>query len=622
MRILKDFKVPNFKFDKIKMKDIENIEEVKVDYEKLQKKQVIAQKRKQRGFVTTNYKTIKEVFEMAREKYENNIFMLEKFNPKGEFTKITYKEFTDDVIALGTALTNKYNLKDERIVIIGENTYHWYVSYMAMLCGVGIAVPVDKELPANEIENVINRSRATAVIYSTKKKDVIKKVEDKLPTVKYFIQMNSDDELEGREVGFNTIVKQGKEMLKDGDDSFMKIEVDPEEFKVLIFTSGTTSNSKGVMLCNRNLAENINAVNPYVKIYETDRFFSVLPLHHTYESSIGFLLPMAKGSSIAICQGLKHIVPDLKETNPTAMLAVPLLIESLYKKINQTIEKSGKTALVNSMMHVTNALKNVGVDIKRKVFAEIYENLGGKIRIIVSAAAPIDPKVGKWVQDLGIMFLQGYGLTETAPIAALTPQYDPRVGSAGKAVVCAELKIDNPNEKGEGEVLIKSETLMLGYYEDQEATDEVIEVDKECNRWFHSGDVGYLDEDGFLYVTGRIKNVIVTQNGKNIYPEEIELMLGEVKEIKECMVYGKEVEGQKELIITVKVIPNMEEIEAKYGKDLSDEEIYNIIWDKIKEVNHKLTSYKAIKKLEIKKDEFVKTTTMKIKRYVEINKDK
>lgn len=622
MRILKDFKVPNFKFDKIKMKDIENIEEVKVDYEKLQKKQVIAQKRKQRGFVTTNYKTIKEVFEMAREKYENNIFMLEKFNPKGEFTKITYKEFTDDVIALGTALTNKYNLKDERIVIIGENTYHWYVSYMAMLCGVGIAVPVDKELPANEIENVINRSRATAVIYSTKKKDVIKKVEDKLPTVKYFIQMNSDDELEGREVGFNTIVKQGKEMLKDGDDSFMKIEVDPEEFKVLIFTSGTTSNSKGVMLCNRNLAENINAVNPYVKVYETDRFFSVLPLHHTYESSIGFLLPMAKGSSIAICQGLKHIVPDLKETNPTAMLAVPLLIESLYKKINQTIEKSGKTALVNSMMHVTNALKNVGVDIKRKVFAEIYENLGGKIRIIVSAAAPIDPKVGKWVQDLGIMFLQGYGLTETAPIAALTPQYDPRVGSAGKAVVCAELKIDNPNEKGEGEVLIKSETLMLGYYEDQEATDEVIEVDKEGNRWFHSGDVGYLDEDGFLYVTGRIKNVIVTQNGKNIYPEEIELMLGEVKEIKECMVYGKEVEGQKELIITVKVIPNMEEIEAKYGKDLSDEEIYNIIWDKIKEVNHKLTSYKAIKKLEIKKDEFVKTTTMKIKRYVEINKDK
>jgi len=623
MRILKDFKIPNFKFKKIEMKDVEKIEEVKVDYERLKKKQAIAQKRKQRGYETTNYKTIKEVFDMAKEKYADNIFMLEKFNPKGNFTEITYKEFANDVIALGTALTKKYNLKNERVVIIGENTYNWYVSYMAMLCGVGIAVPVDKELPVNEIENVIKRSKATAVIYSTKKADVIKKVEDKLPQVKYFIQMNSADKLVGREVGFNTIVEQGKEMVASGDSSFTKIEIDPEEFKVLIFTSGTTSNSKGVMLCNRNLAQNINAVNPYVKIHEADRFFSVLPLHHTYESTIGFLLPVARGSSIAVCQGLKYIVPNLKETKPTALLAVPLLIENLYKKINQTIDKSGKTAMVNSMMQITNALKNVGVDIKKTVFKEIYENLGGKLRFVVSAAAPIDPKVGKWMQDLGIIFLQGYGLTETAPIAALTPQYDTRVGSAGKAVTCAELKIDNPNEKGEGEVLIKSETLMLGYYEDKKATDEVIEVDEEGNRWFHSGDVGYLDKDGFLYITGRIKNVIVTQNGKNIYPEEIELMLGNIPEIKECMVYGKEVEGEKELIITAKVIPNLEEIQKEHkGEELTDEQIHDIIWGKIKEVNHKLTSYKAIKKLEIKKDEFAKTTTMKIKRYVEINKDK
>ena len=622
MRILKEFKVPNFKFKKIKMKDVENIEDVKVDYERLQKKREIEQKRKQKGYETSDYKTIKEVFDISREKYKDNIFILEKFTPKGEFTKITYKEFTDYVIALGTVLTNKYNLKDERVVIIGENTYNWYVSYMAMLCGVGIAVPVDKELPANEIENVIQRSRATAVIYSTKKKDIIKKVEDKLPQVKYFIQMNSDDKLLGREVGFNTIIEQGKEMVKNGDDSFSKIEIDPEEFKVLIFTSGTTSNSKGVMICNRNLAQNINAVNPYVKLYETDRLFSILPLHHTYESTIGFLLPFAKGSSIAVCQGLKYIVPNLKETKPTALLAVPLLIENLYKKINQTIEKSGKTAMVNSMMQITNALKNVGVDIKKKVFKEIYENLGGNLRFVVSAAAPIDPKVGKWMQDLGIIFLQGYGLTETAPIAALTPQYDSRVGSAGKAVVCAELKIDNPNEKGEGEVLIKSETLMIGYYEDKEATDEVIETDEQGNRWFHSGDVGYLDKDGFLYITGRIKNVIVTQNGKNIYPEEIELMLGEIPEIKECMVYGKEVEGEKELIITAKVIPNLEEIQKEHDGELTDDIIHDIIWEKIKEVNHKLTSYKAIKKLEIKKDEFAKTTTMKIKRYVEINKGK
>ena len=621
MRILRDFKIPDFKFPKLKMKDVENIDEVKVDYEKLEK-QKNEKKSKQKYYEQSHYKTIKEIFVRSKEKFADDVFILEKFNSKEPFTEITYKEFTDDVIAFGTALTKKYNLKDERIIVIGENTYNWYVSYMAMLCGVGIAVPVDKELPPNEIQNVIERSKATAVIYSTKKKEVIKKVEDNLPMVKYFIQMNSDDKLTGRSVGFNTVLNEGKELVSTGDDSFMKIEIDPEEFKVLIFTSGTTSNSKGVMLCNRNLAENVNAVSPYVKLDRKDRFFSVLPLHHTYESSIGFLLPFANGCSIAVCQGLKYIVPNLKETKPTAMLAVPLLIESLYKKINATIQKSGKAGLVNSMIHVTNALKSVGVDIKKKVFAEIYENLGGNLRIIVSAAAPIDAKIGKWVQDIGIDFLQGYGLTETAPIAALTPEFEPKVGSAGKAVVCAELKIDNPNENGEGEVLIKSETLMIGYYEDQEATDEVIKVDEEGNRWFHSGDVGYLDEDGFLFITGRSKNVIVTQNGKNIYPEEIELMLGNISEIKECMVYGKEVEGEKELVISAKVIPNYEEIEEKHGKDLSDKEIYDIIWSKIKEVNHKLTSYKAIKNLEIKKDDFVKTTTMKIKRYAEIEKDK
>ena len=621
MRILKDIKIPDFKFPKFKMKNVENIDEVKVDYEAIAKKHNEA-KGKKKYHEQTNYKTVKDIFVRSREKFADDVFILEKFNPKEKFAEITFKEFTDDVIALGTALTNKYNLKDERIIIIGENTYNWYVSYMAMLCGTGVAVPVDKELPQNEIENVIKRSKATAVIYSTKKKDVIKKIEDNLPEIKYFIQMNSDDKLVGREVGFNTLLEEGKEMIKSGDNSFMNIEIDPEEFKVLIFTSGTTSNAKGVMICNRNLAQNINAVSPYVKIDEKDRLFSVLPLHHTYESSIGFLLPFATGSSIAVCQGLKYIVPNLKETNPTSIIAVPLLIENLYKKINKSIEKSGKTAMVNSMIHVSNALKSVGVDIKKKVFAEIYENLGGKLRIVVSAAAPIDAKIGKWFQDIGINFIQGYGLTETAPIAALTPEFDQRVGSAGKAVVCAELKIDNPNENGEGEILIKSETLMLGYYEDKEATDEAIEVDKNGDRWFHSGDVGYLDNDGFLYITGRSKNVIVTQNGKNIYPEEIELMLNDLPEIKECMVYGKEVEGEKELVISAKVIPNLDEIKANHRKDLTDEQIHDIIWEKIKEINHKLTSYKAIKNLEIKKDEFVKTTTMKIKRYAEIEKDK
>ena len=620
MRILRDFKVPDFKFPKFKMDGLSNIEEMNVDYESIQNQQEGKTKKNSKIYEITNYKTVKEIFQNSTTKYADNTFILEKFNSKEPFKEIKYSEFRSDVISLGTALNDYLKIKDTRVVIIGENTYHWYVSDMAMLCGSGIAVPVDKELPENEIINVINRSKATAVIYSTKKKEVIHKIIDSKATkVKYFIQMNSDDELKDGKVGLNYLIKQGNILLNNGNNSYMDIQIDPNEFKVLIFTSGTTSNSKGVMLCNRNLAENINAVSAYVKLYPNDRLMSVLPLHHTYESTIGYLLPFANGASISVCQGLRYIVSDLQETKPTALLTVPLLVENLYKKINANIKKSKKDGLVNSMIHITNALKSVNIDIKRKVFNEIYENLGGNLRIIVSAAAPIDKKIGKWVEDIGITFLQGYGLTETAPIAALTPEYKTKVGSAGKPVICADIKIDNPNENGEGEILIKSETLMLGYYEDEEATKEVME-----GEYFHSGDIGYLDDEGYLFITGRCKNVIVTQNGKNIYPEEIELMLGNIPEIKESMVYGKqdaEKKNDKELIITAKVIPNYEEIEKNHGKGLTDEQVYDIIWEKIKEVNRQLTSYKAIKKLEIKKDEFEKTTTMKIKRYVEIKKE-
>lgn len=617
MRILRDFKLPDFKFPKMKMEGMENIQEMQVNYDEID--QIKNKKSKNKYYEETHYKTVKEIFKRSIEKYKDNIYILERPNHdhKAKFEEFTYERFGNDAINLGTGLMKYLNLSNERIIIIGENTYYWYVSYFSILCGVGIAVPVDKELPNNEIENVIKRSHAAAVIYSKKKKDAIDKIKDNLPMVKYFIEMNSNDGVQGRDVGIEHVIAEGKKLTDAGNTEYMDVEIDPEEFKFLIFTSGTTSQAKGVMLCHRNLAENVNAVSKYVKLYERDRFFSVLPLHHTYESSIGALLPFANGSSVAICGGLRYIVPDMQEAKPTAMLAVPLLVESLYKKINQSIEKSGKAGLVNSMLHLTNALKSVGIDIKRKVFKEIYDNLGGNMRIIVSAAAPIDKKIGKWVQDIGIEFLQGYGLTETAPIAALTPECDPRVGSVGLPVNCAQIKIHNPNENGEGEIWIKSQTLMLGYYEDEEATKEVVH-----DGWFNSGDIGYQDKDGYVYVTGRSKNVIVTQNGKNIYPEEIELLLSKIPEIQECMVYGKEVEGEKELIISVKVIPNMEEIENLHGKDLSEEEIHKIIWNKIKEVNKSLTSYKAIKNLEIKHDEFAKTTTMKIKRYVELQKDK
>ncbi len=617
-----NIKMPKLKFRKIKMNTVEDLENVNIDYEKMQREN-LKQKRNS-PYETTNYKTVKEFFLKSIKEYSTRPCILEKPDHKEPYKEFTYKDFGDDVLALGTAMIKLLNLKDKRIIIIGETQYDWYISYMATLCGVGIAVPVDRELPVNELENVVKRSRASAIIYSEKKADDIKKIKELVPEVEYYIEMKKDNELDGKDVGIKYLIDNGKRIILSGDNSFENIEIDPEEFKVLLFTSGTTSNSKGVMLCNKNLAENINAVNAYVKLYPTDRLFSVLPLHHTYESTIGFLLPIAQGCSVAVCEGLRYIVPNLQEAKPTAVLTVPLLVESIYKKINETIKKSHKEKLVNSMIHITNGLKAVGIDLKKKVFKEIYDNLGGNIRIIVSAAAPIDKKVGNWLEDIGIMFLQGYGLTETAPIAALTPEYKPMVGSAGKAIVQAEIKVDNPNENGEGEIMIKSPTLMLGYYEDEKATKEAIEPDG----FFHSGDVGYIDNEGYIYITGRSKNVIVTQNGKNIYPEEIEMLLDKIPEIKEVMVYGKSPEGndakrkdEKELIITARVIVDKEKVQELHG-DISDKEIYDIIWEQIKQVNKKLTSYKAVKALEFKEGEFEKTSTMKIKRYKELQKDK
>lgn len=613
MRSLRDIKIPDFKFPKINFKNFTKIEEIteeakaKEAQKGSKKKEVIPEPIK--------YDTFQDVFNDVTEKFKDNVLVTQKFDHKGKFEDITYGQFKEDVIGLGTGLIEYLGLKDKRVVIISETTYDWYVSYMAMLVGVGIAVPMDKELPENEFVNLVKRSKASAIIYSHRKKELIDKTRAELDGVDYFIEMYSDATLNGKDVGFNEVKNVGKKLYENGNNCLLDTKIDPEDFKVLIFTSGTTSAAKGVMVCNRNLTANVYACQKYVYLKPTDKLFSVLPLHHTYESTIGFLYPFSQGASVAVCEGLKYIVPNMKETQPTALLAVPLLIESLYKKINQTIKKSGKEPLVNSMLYISNVLRNVGIDIRRKVFSEILDNLGGNMRIIVSAAAPMDKKIGKWVDNIGIEFLQGYGLTETAPISALTPEADTRIGSVGKAVVGAEIKIKDPDENGEGEVLIKSETLMLGYYEMPEETAEVVK-----DGWFNSGDVGYLDKDGYLYITGRSKNVIVTANGKNIYPEEIETLLAKVPLISECMVYGK---GEKDdLTVSLKVIPNYAYIEENIGKGLSEEEIYNAIWEEVKKINKGLTAYKTIKYMEIKHDEFEKTTTMKIKRYAELQKDK
>lgn len=557
--------------------------------------------------------SLKDIVNKRFDLFLDKVAFIEKEPNRKEFTNITYKEVRDKINGLGTYLLNDLNLKGEKIAVIGENSSRWYISYMAIVCGVGIVVPIDKGLPENEIVNLINRSGAKAIIYSSRRSGEITNVRKDLSNDIIYIDMNKK-ESNNEALSFDRIVEKGLDEINTGDESYINVPIDNEAFSILLFTSGTSDKSKGVMLSHKNLCSNVYSCSCVVPQFGDYTCMSVLPLHHTYEFTLDYLFMTAAGGTIGICQGLKYFSKDIKIIKPDFILAVPAFIERINKVIEKGIKDSGKENVIKTIKKFANGMSKFGIDFRRKVFNKIHENFGGNLKYLFCGAAPLDLELITKMEGYGFKFLQGYGLTETAPIAALTPEADPRVGSVGKAVTCAELKIQNPNENGEGEVLIKSSTLMLGYYEMEEETNKVIK-----DGWFNSGDIGYLDKDGYLYITGRSKNVIVTANGKNIYPEEIELVLGKIPYISECMVYGK---GDKDdLTVSVKVIPNYEYIKENLKKDMSEEEIYNLIWDEIKKVNKTLTSYKAIKYLEIKKDEFEKTTTMKIKRFAELKKD-
>lgn len=566
-----------------------------------------------------NYTTIKEMFLGSIEKYSQLVGFLEKRPGYKEFRNITYKEFGDDVIALGTALIEKLGLEGEKIAVIGENSYEWAVSYFSVVCGAGIVVPIDKELPSNEIENLVRRSEAKAIFYSPRKRETIEEVKKAKTNLKYFIELYPEEDKRDLKIDdenhtIDELIACGKNM---DSKRYLDIKIDPEEFRILLFTSGTTQESKGVMLTNRNIMSNLHAAIKIVHIYDGDRFFSVLPLHHSYESSIGMMIPIYNGLSIAYAGGLKSIANDLKETKPTIMLVVPALIENLVKKINREIDKKGKTKLVDYVIKATNMLGTLGWKMKRELLKDVHAALGGRVRLVVSAAAPIDPAVGKRLEDFGIMFVQGYGLTETSPLAALVPFDNRKVASVGIAASCCEIKINEPNEEGIGEVFIKGENVTQGYYKNDEETKKAI-----TDGWFHSGDLGYFDNDGFLYLTGRSKNLIITGNGKNVYPEEIETLINKIGFVNESMVYAKpDPKDKNEQIIAVKVTLDDAYLKEKFGENIpSDDELHELIWQEIKEVNHTLVPYKWVKELEIKKEDFVKTTTMKIKRYEEMKK--
>ncbi len=550
---------------------------------------------------------IREIIKNAVKEYpDNNAFILKETNGKDvEYKNITYKQMDKQIDCLGTSLVSK-GLKGKRIAVIGKNCYEWVISYLAVLNGTGIVVPLDKGLPENEIESSLIRSSAEAIIFEDDYMDMIKNIKSKKQTkVTEFICMNKQNEFKD----IYTLIDEGEKLLKQGNKEFIDAEIKNEKMSILLFTSGTTSAAKAVMLSHKNIASNIYSMTKCEDIRSTDTNIAFLPFHHTFGST-GILMFLSRGATNVFCDGLRHIQKNLNEYHVSIFVCVPLLIESIYKKVWQEIEKTGQTKKVKFGMKLTKFLLIFGIDIRRKIFKQIIDKLGGKLRYVISGASGLDGEVATGFRNFGIEVVQGYGLTETSPtLIAETPK-SYKAGSTGLPIPNVEIKIDNPNEQGIGEILAKGPNVMLGYYENEEATNEVLK-----DGWFHTGDLGYQDKDGFVFITGRQKNVIVLKNGKNIYPEELETLVNQLPYVAESMVYGKE--KNDDLIVSVKVVYDKEYAKNNW-QDKTQEDIEKLIWEDIKKINQTMPNYKHIKNLIVTDEEMIKTTTAKIKRFEEM----
>lgn len=555
-------------------------------------------------------KNLKQMVEDSTKIYSNKTAYFVKRENK-DYEEIKFSQVKIDIDNLGTALIN-LGLKDKRIAVIGENRYEWAISYLAVINGTGVVVPLDKQLPEKEIENCIKRAEVSCIIYSSKLEEEIKNISKNVDNSIIYICMDEIQE-NNNFLSLKNLLKKGEEFIKSGNTEFIKAKIDVNIMAEMLFTSGTTAQSKIVMLSHKNICFNMYEQCKMLLINPEDTFLSILPIHHTYECTCGFLTPFYRGASVAYCEGLKYIQKNMQEAKISVFLGVPLIFETLYKRIWTGIEKQGKAKTVKMMIKITNFLDKLGIHLKKKIFKKIHDELGGRIRLFIAGAAAINPEVSKGFRDLGIFTVQGYGLSECAPIVALNRDVEYKDDAAGLPLENEELKIDNPNEEGIGEIIVKGDHVMIGYYQNEEENKKVFK-----DGWFYTGDLGKIDEDGFLHITGRKKNVIITKNGKNIYPEEIESMLNDNEYIKESLVYGKD--AKHDLILSAEIILDKEYIEEKFKDNpKTDEELKDIVWEEIKKVNNNLTTYKHIKDITIRDKDFEKTTTMKIKRYIEKN---
>ena len=529
---------------------------------------------------------------------------------ENKYKTYTHKEIRDMINYLGTALIS-LGLKDKRIAVIGENRYEWELAYLSVVCGTGIIVPLDKSLPENELEELIERSQVEAIFYSKKYQDIIEKIKySEKNKLKHLISMDSDIHKEGI-YSQKELIERGEKLVKEGHREFIDAKINPDEMQIMLFTSGTTSKSKVVALSHKNLVSNVMAFSKILDVDSSDRILSFLPLHHVFECTTGMIFSLYVGAQRSYCNGIRHIVENLNEYKITFACFVPAIYEAMYKNIIKTLEKAGKLEAVKKLME---ANRNKTMAEKKEIFKDIHNIFGGCIKLFISGAAALDTEVEYAFRDWGINLCQGYGLTETSPVIGCENNENFRVGSIGKALPNLEVRIDDPDSEGMGELAVKGPSVMLGYFEDKKATNEVFN-----DGWFSTGDLAKIDEDGYIFICGRKKSVIVLKNGKNIFPEEMESLVNKIEGVKESFIFGKQQSDDKEDIkINVKIVFDREIMKEAYKVE-SDEKILKVLKDKIKEINKIMPKYKAIRGILITEEPLIKTTTNKIKRQANLD---
>lgn len=552
-----------------------------------------------------DFSTIKELMQVAKDTTPDKAAFCYKKN--GEVVEVSYKEFYETTQALGTALSHR-GLTDGHLACIGENSYNWIVAYLTVLQSKGVFIPIDAELPQSNVEHILEEGDATLCFCSQKFETRFMESENKLENVKYFICFDREED-DGKWLSFTKLIEEGKQLLAEGSTQFAEETRDEYAMKLISFTSGTTGLSKGVMLSEHNIVSCVKYGLQVAYVY--DKTLSVLPYHHTYEAIPGLLVELRCNVTICINDSRAATLKNMLLYKPEHIYLVPAFVDVFYKKVWENIEKQGKTATIKAAIKVSNGLRKVGIDVRRKVFAAIHKAFGGNLKMIVCGGAPLRAEVAEFFDAIGIYVLNGYGITECSPLVSVNQREFNDPATVGVKLPCVEIKFADVNEDGNGEICVKGDTVMLGYYKNEEETNKVLEPDG----WFHTGDYGAMNDKGQLLITGRKKNLIVLKNGKNIYPEEIENYIESIPYVKEVMVYGIEENGQ-EVGLCAEVFLDKTEVEAL---GIADDPAARLKAD-IKEACAALPVYKQISKIVVRKNEFVKTTTNKIRRQAPENK--